>query len=93
MIWNVCTVNDEGLDVISSNLQFLLHRVEGDLLVLHRHAHKRQQTHLGHVLLMREACTGDMQGSLSTQLSQPAALQLHYNQGVSLWQLTFHLEA
>lgn len=58
LIWGEvlrCTVNDKSLDVISSDLQLLLHGVKGDLLEFHRHAHECQQAHLGHVLLMRQA--------------------------------------
>merc|ERR1719419_146779 len=49
------SVNNESLNVISSDLQLLLHGVKGDLLEFHRHAHECQQTHLGHVLLMGQA--------------------------------------
>lgn len=49
------TVNDKRLHFVCPNLQLLLHGVEGDLLELHRHAHERQQTHLGDVLLVRQA--------------------------------------
>lgn len=54
--WSSCTVNDKRLNVISSDLQLLLHCVKGDLLEFHCHAHECQQTHLGHVLLVRQAC-------------------------------------
>lgn len=53
---HVFTVNNKSLDILSSDLQLLLDGVEGDLLEFHRHAHERQQTHLGHVLLVRKAC-------------------------------------
>lgn len=49
------TVNDKGLHFVCPNLQLLLHGVKGDLLEFHRHAHERQQTHLGDVLLVRQA--------------------------------------
>lgn len=49
------TVNDKGLHFVGPDLQLLLHGVEGDLLEFHRHAHERQQAHLGDVLLVRQA--------------------------------------
>lgn len=49
------TVNDKSLDFVGSDLQLLLHGVEGDLLEFHGHPHECQQTHLGNVLLVRQA--------------------------------------